>query len=428
MTLKKKQFNEDEIALFDNVLVYKRGEFWHFRMWLVNEHKYARFSLKVRNRQSAIDKAEKHYYELKVLEANKKPYFSITTKEGVERYIKQRQIDVEDGIIVKGRLSTIKTHLAHWLKFIGKDKKLKEIERMDCYNYSSNRTKTKKGVAVSQTTVVNEQSTVNAMMSWLYKNKLTDFESFEFKKLKKVDKGNDDFRRSIFTQDEMTAYWASLNKYLDKAIEEYNKDNCDENYVKVVTSFYLVFLILTGMRRGELLQLRWQDVVQETHLYESKEHELLKVTVRAETSKVRRTRKFMIEDLDYYDRFFKIANPKFKLQEQEKEKARRFGDALIFSTDGYTAITVRAIDYHFKLLLTSAEIANLDTRNIVPYSCRHYFITEKLNSNLTIQAVADMCGTSQNQIQETYYHITKERMITNALARYVVKDGVIFPI
>ncbi len=38
MTLKKKNFNEDEIALFDNVLVYKRGEFWHFRMWLVNEH------------------------------------------------------------------------------------------------------------------------------------------------------------------------------------------------------------------------------------------------------------------------------------------------------------------------------------------------------------------------------------------------------
>ena len=428
MTLKKKNFNEDEIALFDNVLVYKRGEFWHFRMWLVNEHKYARFSLKVRNRQSAIDKAEKHYYELKVLEANKKPYFSITTKEGVERYTKQRQIDVEDGIIVKGRLSTIKTHLAHWLKFIGKDVKLKELERMDCYNYSSNRTKTKKGVAVSQTTVVNEQSTVNAMMSWLYKNKLTDFESFEFKKLKKIDKGDDDFRRSIFTQDEMTAYWESLSRYLDKAIEEYNKDDCYENYVKVITSFYLSFLIMTGMRRGELLQLRWQDVVQETHRYEDKTHELLKVTVRAETSKVRRTRKFMIEDMDYYDRFFKIANPKFKLQEQEKDKARKFSDALIFSTDGYTAITVRAIDYHFKLLLTSAKIANLDKRNIVPYSCRHYFITEKLNSNLTIQAVADMCGTSQNQIQATYYHITKERMITNALARYVVKDGVIFPV
>lgn len=211
MTLKKKNFNEDEIALFDNVLVYKRGEFWHFRMWLVNEHKYARFSLKTRNKQTAIDKAEQHYYELKVLEKQKKPYFSITTKDGVEHYIKQRQIDLENGDIVKGRLSTIKTHLEHWLKFIGKDVKLKELDRMECYNYSVTRTKTKKGVAVSQTTVANEQSTINAMMSWLFKNKLTDIDAFEFKKLTKLDKGDDKLRRSIFTTEEMNDYWKALN-------------------------------------------------------------------------------------------------------------------------------------------------------------------------------------------------------------------------
>jgi tetratricopeptide (TPR) repeat protein len=192
-------------------------------MWLAKEHKYARFSLKVRNRQTAIDKAEKYYYELKVLEANNKPYFSITTKEGVERYLKQRQIDVEDGIIVKGRYSTIKTHLEHWLNFIKKDVKLKELDRMDCYNYSSNRTKTKRGVTVSQSTVLNEQSTINAMMSWLYKNKLTDFDAFEFRKLKRIDKGNDELRRSIFTQEEISAYWTQLNKYLDAAIADYKK-------------------------------------------------------------------------------------------------------------------------------------------------------------------------------------------------------------
>jgi hypothetical protein len=33
---------------------------------------------------------------------------------------------MEAGLIVKGRLGTIKTHLAHWLKYLGKDIKLKE--------------------------------------------------------------------------------------------------------------------------------------------------------------------------------------------------------------------------------------------------------------------------------------------------------------
>jgi len=83
MALKKKQFSDDEIPLFDNVVLYKRGEFWQMRMWLPNEHKYARFSLKTRSKSTAIDKAESHYYELKVLEKQGKSYFSITTKIGV---------------------------------------------------------------------------------------------------------------------------------------------------------------------------------------------------------------------------------------------------------------------------------------------------------------------------------------------------------
>jgi len=236
MTIKKKNFSEDEIALFDSVLLSKRGDFWHFRMWLAHERKYARFSLKTKNKQTAIDKAEEHYYELKVLEKQKKPYFSLTTKEGVAKYIEQREIDVKDGIIVKGRLSTIKTHLEHWLKYIGKDKRLKDLDKMDCYNYASHRTKTKKNIAISITTVLNEQSSINAMMSWLKKMHFTDIEAFEFKKQKVQDKGDDKLRRSIFTFEEMKRYWEVLNRYLDEALK--NTDD-EENYTKAVTAFYI---------------------------------------------------------------------------------------------------------------------------------------------------------------------------------------------
>jgi hypothetical protein len=64
-----------------------------------------------------------------------KTYFSKTTKQGVEEYLKQRALDVEAELIVKGRYGTIKTHLEHWLEFIGRDTKLKELERTDCENY-----------------------------------------------------------------------------------------------------------------------------------------------------------------------------------------------------------------------------------------------------------------------------------------------------
>ena len=112
MTLKKKQFSDEEIPLFDNAVLYKRGEFWQMRMWLPNERKYARFSLKTRSKSTAIDKAESHYYELKVMEKQGKSYFSITTKMGVEMFLEYKKKEIGTHIVA-GRYKTISTHLNH---------------------------------------------------------------------------------------------------------------------------------------------------------------------------------------------------------------------------------------------------------------------------------------------------------------------------
>jgi hypothetical protein len=42
MALKKTNFGDDEIAIFDEAFAYKRGKYWQFRMWLEKEHKYYR--------------------------------------------------------------------------------------------------------------------------------------------------------------------------------------------------------------------------------------------------------------------------------------------------------------------------------------------------------------------------------------------------
>ncbi len=54
MVSKKKRFGEDEIAIFDDGCIYKRGDYWHFRLWLRAENKYARKSLGTTNRATAI--------------------------------------------------------------------------------------------------------------------------------------------------------------------------------------------------------------------------------------------------------------------------------------------------------------------------------------------------------------------------------------
>ena len=47
-----------------------------------------------------------------------------------------------------------------------------------------------------------------------------------------------------------------------------------------------------------------------------------------------------------------------------------------------------------------------------------------MNSNVPIINIAEMCGTSAAQIEKTYYHTTMLKMISNAMADYSVKDGV----
>jgi len=65
---------------------------------------------------------------------------------------------------------------------------------------------------------------------------------------------------------------------------------------------------------------------------------------------------------------------------------------------------------------------------LVPYSLRHYMITQRVMSGCKFSDVAYMCGTSVKQIEATYYHLNEAMMKTTARADYIERDGVIIPI
>ena len=64
MALKKQHFAEGEIAIFDEACVYKRGEYWQFRLWLPKENKYARKSLRTRSESTAVERGKAAYLEI----------------------------------------------------------------------------------------------------------------------------------------------------------------------------------------------------------------------------------------------------------------------------------------------------------------------------------------------------------------------------
>lgn len=428
MPLKKSSLNPNEIAIYDEALIYTRGEYWQMRMWLAKEKKYARFSLRTRNRDTAESKAKKFYHELMAQQLSGKTYFSMTSKQGVDEYVKQRTKDTEAELIVKGRLSTIKTHLDHWLKFIGKDTKLKEMERTDCENYFHERTKNKKKLPISRTTILNEQSSINAMISWLHKRGETYIEAFDFKKLPKVDTGDEKNRRNTFTDKEIVDIKTALEDYVKEGKQDLSLYG---NLNKVITAYYLLISIITGMRRGEQLQLTWADISwMEKHVKGEEDenpYSLVKITVRGKTSKVRKTRSFVVKDWEYFNDLYIFLYSRYAKAHKDNKKPEPFVQTLIFSTDGLAALTPRVILYHFDEILTRCEIEGRDVRDLVPYSFRHYFITDMINKGASPTQVAETCGTSTAQIEKTYYHTSERKMIENAMPQFFYKDGLLIP-
>ena len=409
MALKKVNFEENEESIFDDAVIYTRGRYWQFRMWLTKERKYARFSLKTTNRNTAIDKAKLHYHELMSKQLAGKSYFSFTTKIAVEEYIKQRQKDVDAGLIVKGRLGTIKIHLQHWLEFIGKDTKVKELECTDCENYFYERNKGKKKTSISQSTILNEQSTINAMMNWLHKNNESHISSFDFKKLPRIDKNDEALRRATFTREEVATIQYVIPQYIADAKKNLDNKN---NLTKFLAGYFLLIASITGLRSGEQRQLTWKDIHWEEAKKNKTDVSLVKIEVRRETTKVRKSRRFYVRDWEYLHDLSNILMP--------RHKSKPLANNFIFSGDGKTPISKAAVLRHFYIILELADIEDREKRNLVPYSFRHFFITDRIKSGLSFRQISDMCGTSVTQIENTYYHIDKDVMITNALADYMI--------
>ena len=105
------------------------GKIYQLRMWVPDEKKYVRETLKTRDLKAAKDRAEKRVFEIFSDIQTGRKIFGITLSELVKKYQEWRKQDVDIGNITVGRIITIKSQLKHLLAFKGSDTKVNELER-----------------------------------------------------------------------------------------------------------------------------------------------------------------------------------------------------------------------------------------------------------------------------------------------------------
>jgi len=397
-----KKWKQEEHDLFDGdckiFTTSKSNGIYQLQIWLKNEGKTYRRSLRTKHLQTAIAVGKEEYINITARVNSGKQVFSEDVTTVVNRFLTFRQQDVETGSIVKGRLGTIKTHLKNMLVYLDGDMKVGDIHRgtfIDYYNFRKKKTKYK----LNDDTIRNEYSTIRMFIKYCHREGLTDIASEKIE-IKKFDRNKiqGNVRRDTFSEIEWEKLYKGMRTYC-------SKKNCvdeEEFYNRQIFRNYILALANTGMRTGELEQLKWGDIID--YRIEDRygdPQEIVNIQVRSETSKVQKNRRLFCRDSNCFRR----------VEELSKFRSK---DDLVFSSFNGKRLTGRQKNIFWYGLIDFCKI-DTTSRNITFYSLRHFYVTQRWKGGVRLRDIANSCGTSVNQIEKTYYHLDEDTLIKTAL-------------
>ena len=415
-------------SIFDGeASIYKtkeRGNNYQFRMFIKDENKHYRKSLRTDDYDIAVEKAKKLTKDLMAHGMSDKRVFSIRVEELIEQYLDYRKndIDKETGITRK-RWMTLSSQLKYFSLICGARTKLSDLNIDDLFEYSVLRNNIKNCVA---STIRTEKATINHCIKFGYRNKLIHFEKFNFKQI--IIKAEAVGKRDTFTDKEydklirfMRTYTNIKNCEPTYGNRDYGKSGKNTHLIKSVEEEQLERLMVrdyvfglsnSGLRVGEAFQLKWGDLLsfESWQDADDKKQLLVEIRVRWETSKVRKNRIFFCRGGQYFKR----------LKERQKHTNE---EDLVFSMDGKKSIHYMRKRKYWEELMEGIGITNWEDRKLSWYSLRHYCITQRVQSGVDLIDISQMAGTSVKHISDTYLHYRKEQSRTAALKSYKKQEG-----
>ena len=381
--------------------VKQSGDVWQFRMWLPNERKHYRKSLRTKALSEALIKAEKLALELRVDIETGKKVFGITVRNLFDLYINNREKDIGegDGTITKGTWKTLPYKLNHGCSMLGWDTKVSFVKQGDLEDYRQRRTEDR---SVNIQTILNEQSQLNAMWEMGYKLGHSTFRHLDFKKI--LRKSKIEKKRATFTDSQ----YKNLYRYMRIWASAKECEDKDELLKRKMVQDMILILANTGMRIGEARQLRWWHLSDEQTIVNKetdKKTYLVYIHIPALITKTRQERSFFTAGREYFDRLY------------ERQQFTNDTD-LIFSMDGKKTFNDKEWGSIWKELMEGIGIYNHYDEGLTWYSLRHFAITKKIASGVSIIDLSKIVGTAVSNIEKVYLDYDKDMSRTAALKSF----------
>ena len=371
----------------------KSGDVYQLSMYIRDERRYVRKSLKTKDKQIAIEIAKKEFitYQAKIQSGEK--IFSITAEELAIKYLEFIEKQVKENQLSVRRQSNIKTFTKHYLDFVGKKTKIQNIDKNKFEEYRSYRQGKKKDIRMG--VVQNESTTIKQIYKFA-KNKGFIQQNYEldFGKFK-VDK-NESSRVAYEVKDYKQL--VDVGMYWYKKVSELHVKRDEEIYYRRTIRDFIVLMGNYGFRTQELLLLKWNDIT--IH-----DDETVTIRIRKENTKVRKERKIRGRRSDVFERRMNYSK-------------YIDSDDYVFSRFNKKDVMTKTLLYdYYNTLLKEVKKEHEDFEEQDLYSLRHFFITSHLiASKISVYDLAKYCGTSLQQISNTYDNVKMEEISKKMLS------------
>lgn len=358
-------------------------------------------------RRVALDR----YDELRLRVKAKQPAKSVNWAGMYELWFKEKREALEAHYRAKGRTGVnaraewyIKQSERYWLPYFGQHN-IEDITQRQVQgywtwrqNYWANATEAERkkyanfAMNPSKKTLDMEQSALREVFAWANANKLVSTMPIIQNPYSR--KGIAPTRRASFDKaefDQLVAYMARWTAGQgDNDVAEGSRVNSAHLYQRELLRLYVLWIATTGMRTGEVLQLRHRDIVME-QTGES-ERVVLKITVSHQTKTGSRVVTSLPDTATLYE---DLCN------HTQREAA---DDWLFCNLDGTP--NKGFFKTLPKMLAEAGVLYNKDGAKRSAYSFRHYFAEERLAAMQTNPRALDILsvnmGTSKQMLESFY--------------------------
>ena len=382
----------------DKVRVYRTkhsGDVYQLQMYVASEGKYLRKSLRTRDKDTALAKAEIEYINVRHKVLNGEVIFSPTIEEFRNAYLQSVDEQVSGGQIRQGRANNIATYTKRFLEMFGAKTRLSDIKEKDFLRYRAFRQSQKHDITM--TVVRNESITIKQMFKW---GKSNGFVPYDF---------DPDFGKIRIAPDETKRQGMSDSEYkllVDTARLWYKQGeelSEEEIHYRRLIRDFVVLLGNFGFRTQELRLLKFKDVYV-------REDGTAEVVIQPENTKVNKRRPQRGRRGDVFVR---------RKQYQKYSE----DDDYVFGHFRRRDVVPKDLLYdHWNNLKQEVNRRNKSFDvSLDLYDIRHFFITAHLRANkLTIWEIAKLTGTSVTQIERHYNHVSNQ-FVSDKLLSYRLK-------